>query len=147
MLSKPVLNSPTNIGIVASVVGGLAAVILVVNLLMVGDAKRTAGDALALAQSVQTELRFLQARVETTESQLNRLTSMVERLADVSASAWQQLRYEQARMAQTVDAVRELITQLAAESYDTRSLWQQYNTLLQRINYITSWIDYLATRR
>jgi ribosomal protein L17 len=114
---------------------------------MVGDAKRTAGDALALAQSVQTELRFLQARVETTESQLNRLTSMVERLADVSASAWQQLRYEQARLAQTVDAVRELITQLAAESYDTRSLWQQYNTLLQRINYITSWIDYLATRR
>jgi ribosomal protein L17 len=147
MLSKPVLNSPTNIGIVASVVGGLAAVILVVSLLMVGDAKRTAGDALALAQSVQTELRFLQARVETTESQLNRLTSMVERLADVSASAWQQLRYEQARMAQTVDAVRELITQLAAESYDTRTLWQQYNTLLQRINYITSWIDYLATRR
>jgi DNA anti-recombination protein RmuC len=147
MLSKPVLNSPTNIGIVASVVGGLAAVILFVSLLMVGDAKRTAGDALALAQSVQTELRFLQARVETTESQLNRLTSMVERLADVSASAWQQLRYEQARLAQTVDAVRELITQLAAESYDTRTLWQQYNTLLQRINYITSWIDYLATRR
>jgi hypothetical protein len=32
MLSKPVLNSPTNIGIVASVVGGLAAVILVVRL-------------------------------------------------------------------------------------------------------------------
>jgi DNA anti-recombination protein RmuC len=147
MLNKPMLSSPTNIGIVASVVGGLAAVILVVSLLLVGDAKRTAGDALALAQSVQTELRFLQARVETTESQLNRLTSMVERLADVSASAWQQLRYEQARLAQTVDAVRELITQLAAESYDTRSLWQQYNTLLQRINYITSWIDYLATRR